>query len=323
MYEFFRTHQLLLAPMAGVSDMAFRTLCREQGADLTYTEMVSAKGLSYANEKTRHLLDLAQGEDMVAVQLFGHEPQTMASQAAWIEQSMGSSLAYIDINMGCPARKIVTKGDGSALMRDPELAAQIVTAVRKAVEHPVTVKFRRGWAVGQETAPGFARRMEDAGACAVAVHGRFAEQLYRGSSDWGTVARVKQAVSVPVVGNGDVKRGRDAAAIKRETGCDAVMIARAAEGNPWIFAQAKAALAGQPEPSAPGLDERIAMARRHARLLAQREGRNIVRMRKHAMWYMAGLPGAAAARGKINSCVGVEDFDAVFDELLEIASAHA
>ncbi len=323
MHEFFRTHQLLLAPMAGVSDMAFRTLCREQGAELTYTEMVSAKGLSYANEKTRHLLDLADGEDMVAVQLFGHEPQTMASQAAWIEQEMGSSLAYIDINMGCPARKIVTKGDGSALMRTPDVAAQIVTAVRKAVEHPVTVKFRRGWAAGQETAPEFARRMEAAGACAVAVHGRFAEQLYRGSSDWGTVARVKQAVSVPVVGNGDVKCGRDAAAIKRETGCDAVMIARAAEGNPWIFAQAQAALQGLPEPAAPTIEQRIALARRHARLLSQREGRNIVRMRKHAMWYMTGLPGAAAARGKINACVSVEDFDAVFDELLEIANAHA
>ena len=323
MHEFFRTHQLLLAPMACVSDMAFRTLCREQGAELTYTEMVSAKGLSYANEKTRHLLDLADGEDMVAVQLFGHEPQTMASQAAWIEQEMGSSLAYIDINMGCPARKIVTKGDGSALMRTPDVAAQIVTAVRKAVEHPVTVKFRRGWAAGQETAPEFARRMEAAGACAVAVHGRFAEQLYRGSSDWGTVARVKQAVSVPVVGNGDVKCGRDAAAIKRETGCDAVMIARAAEGNPWIFAQAQAALQGLPEPAAPTIEQRIALARRHARLLSQREGRNIVRMRKHAMWYMTGLPGAAAARGKINACVSVEDFDAVFDELLEIANAHA
>lgn len=322
MYDFFEQHRLLLAPMAGVSDEAFRALCREQGADMTYTEMVSAKGLSYANEKTRHLLRLAPGERQVAVQLFGHEPATMASQAAWIEQEMGDALAYLDINMGCPARKIVTKGDGSALMRDPRLAADIVRAVRAAVEHPVTVKFRRGWAMGEETAPAFARRMEDAGASAVAVHGRFAEQLYRGSAEWGAVARVKEAVRVPVVGNGDVRCGADAAAMRVRTGCDAVMIARGAEGNPWVFAQAKAALAGRPEPPAPGAAERIAMARRHARLLAQREGRNIVRMRKHAMWYMAGLPGAAAARGKINACVAVEDFDAVFDELLEIAAAH-
>lgn len=323
MHEFFAGHRLLLAPMAGVTDEAFRSLCREQGADLTYTEMVSAKGLSFANEKTRHLLDLAPGEDVVAVQLFGHEPEVMASQAAWIEQEMGSHLAYIDINMGCPARKIVTKGDGSALMRDPNLASAIVSAVRGAVEHPVTVKFRRGWDLGDETAPAFARRMEDAGACALAVHGRFAQQLYRGSAEWDCIARVKRAVSIPVVGNGDVRCGRDACAIVEHTGCDAVMIGRAAEGNPWLFAQAAAALEGRPEPAAPTAALRIDMARRHARLLAQREGRNIVRMRKHAAWYMAGLPGAAVARGKINACVSVEDFDAVFDELLEEVARHA
>ncbi|WP_418252437.1 tRNA dihydrouridine synthase DusB [Gordonibacter urolithinfaciens] len=322
MHEFFQKHRLLLAPMAGVSDEAFRALCREQGADLAFTEMVSAKGLSYANEKTRHLLRLAPGEDQVAVQLFGHEPDTMASQAAWIEDEMGGSLAYLDINMGCPARKIVSKGDGSALMREPALAAAIVRAVRSAVSHPVTAKFRRGWALGGETAPDFARRMEDAGACAVAVHGRFAEQLYRGSADWGVVARVKEAVDVPVIGNGDVRTGADAVALTARTGCDAVMIARGAEGNPWVFAQAKAALEGVPEPPAPGARERIAMARRHARLLSRREGKNIVRMRKHAMWYLAGLPGAAAARAKINACVSVEDFDRVFDELLALLGEH-
>ena len=322
MHEFFQKHRLLLAPMAGVSDEAFRALCREQGADLAFTEMVSAKGLSYANEKTRHLLALAPGEDQVAVQLFGHEPDTMAAQAAWIEQEMGELLAYLDVNMGCPARKIVSKGDGSALMREPELAASIVRAIRAAVAHPVTVKFRRGWAMGAETAPDFARRMEDAGACAVAVHGRFAEQLYRGSADWDVVARVKEAVDVPVIGNGDVRSGADAVALTARTGCDAVMIARGAEGNPWVFAQAKAALAGVPEPPAPDARERIAMARRPARLLARREGKNIVRMRKHAMWYLAGLPGAAAARAKINACVSVEDFDRVFDELLAFLGGH-
>ena len=321
MEDFFACHKLLLAPMAGVSDEAFRTLCREQGADLTYTEMVSAKGLSYANEKTRHLLHLAEGEDQVAVQLFGHEPAVMADQACWVEQEMGETLAYLDINMGCPARKIVSKGDGSALMKTPELAADIVRAVCAAVEHPVTVKFRRGWAEGDETCIEFAKRMEDAGAAAVTVHGRYALQLYRGRAEWDAIARVKDAVSVPVVGNGDVKCGADAVALVEQTGCDAVMIARAAEGNPWVFAQCKAALAGEPEPAKPSVHERIAMARRHARLLAQREGRNIVRMRKHAMWYMAGLPGAAAARAKINACVSVEDFDRVFDELLEISDA--
>lgn len=323
MFDFFSERLLLLAPMAGVSDEAFRTLCREQGADLTYTEMVSAKGLSYANEKTRHLLHLAEGEDQVAVQLFGHEPDVMADQARWVEQEMGETLAYLDINMGCPARKIVSKGDGSALMKTPDLAAAIVRAVSAAVEHPVTVKFRRGWAEGDETCVEFARRMEDAGAAAVAVHGRYALQLYRGRAEWDAIARVKAAVSIPVVGNGDVKCGADAVALVERTGCDAVMIARAAEGNPWVFVQCKAALAGEPEPAKPSVEERIAMARRHARLLAEREGRNIVRMRKHAMWYMTGLPGAAAARAKINACVSVEDFDRVFDELLEIAGSYA
>ena len=316
MREFFQSHRLILAPMAGVTDEAMRALCREQGADMAFTEMVSAKGLSYANEKTRHLLRLAPGEEQVAVQLFGHEPRVMAEQAAWIERTMGETLAYLDINMGCPARKITSKGDGSALMRTPELAARIVSAVKGAVAHPVTVKFRRGYFQDEETAPAFARRMEEAGADAVTVHGRFAEQLYRGRADWGVISRVKEAVSVPVVGNGDVKTGADAVAITRETGCDAVMIARGAEGNPWVFAQAKAALEGDAEPAAPTVPERLSMARRHAHLLAEREGRNIVRMRKHAMWYMAGLPGAACARGKINACVTPEDFDAVFDELL-------
>ncbi len=323
MFDFFSERRLLLAPMAGVSDEAFRTLCREQGADLTYTEMVSAKGLSYANEKTRHLLHLAEGEDQVAVQLFGHEPDIMADQARWVEQEMGETLAYLDINMGCPARKIVSKGDGSALMKTPDLAAAIVRAVSAAVEHPVTVKFRRGWAEGDETCVEFARRMEDAGAAAVAVHGRYALQLYRGRAEWDAIARVKAAVSIPVVGNGDVKCGADAVALVERTGCDAVMIARAAEGNPWVFAQCKAVLAGEPEPAKPSVEERIAMARRHARLLAEREGRNIVRMRKHAMWYMTGLPGAAAARAKINACVSVEDFDRVFDELLVYSGLSA
>lgn len=320
MFDFFKEHQAILAPMAGVTDEAMRVLCLEQGADLTYTEMVSAKALSYANEKTRNLLTLAPGESLVAVQIFGHEPDTMAKEAAWVEESMGESLAYLDINMGCPARKIAGKGDGSALMRDPELAAQIVRSIRAVVSCPVTVKFRRGYFEGEETCVDFARRMEDAGVAAMAVHGRYAMQMYRGYADWDAIARVKQAVSVPVIGNGDVVSGADAVALRQRTGCDAVMIGRGAQGNPWLFAQVKAALNGEEEPAAPSLEERIAMARRHAELLTKREGRNIVRMRKHAAWYMHGLPGASMARGKFNSCVTLEDFNQVFDEVAAYAA---
>ena len=309
--------------MAGVSDIAFRTLCREQGADLTFTEMVSAKGLSYANEKTRHLVDLAEGEDEVGVQLFGHEPDTMAAQAVWLVEELGDSLAYIDLNMGCPARKIVSKGDGSALMKSPILAADIVSSVKRAVPCMVTAKFRRGWSMGNETAVDFAKRLEQAGADAVTVHGRYAEQLYKGASDRDVIARVKDAVSIPVVGNGDVFSARDAMQMAEETGCDAVMVARGAQGNPWIFAQIKAAFDGNEESGAPSPVERIEMARRHARLLEKREGRNIVRMRKHAMWYVAGMPGASKARGLFNYCSSLEDLERVFAMLLEGAEQEA
>lgn len=312
---------VLLAPMAGVSDEVFRGLCLEQGAAFGYTEMVSAKGLSYANEKTRGLLKTAPGEDKVGVQLFGHEPDTMAKEASWVRESLGGRLLCIDINMGCPAKKIVRKGDGCALMCDPGLAGRIVAEVSRAVDVPVTVKFRRGYRLGEESAVEFAKMAEAAGAAAVTVHGRFAEQHYRGSADWQVIAKVKGALSVPVIGNGDVKCGEDAPRMRDQTGCDAVMIARAAQGNPWIFAQAKAALQGAEAPAPPTIATRLAMARRHAALLAASQGQEeggggLVRMRRYAMSYVAGVPGASHARMLISSCVTLEDFDRLFDGLL-------
>ncbi|WP_124061260.1 tRNA dihydrouridine synthase DusB [Gordonibacter sp. Marseille-P4307] len=319
---FFESPRLLLAPMAGVSDEVFRFLAKEQGADLAYTEMVSAKGLSYASKKTRKLLELGDGEDRIAVQIFGHEPDTMAAQAAWVEDVLGEALVYLDINMGCPARKITGKGDGAALMNDPDLAARIVASVCAAIEHPVAVKFRRGYDEGVETCVDFARRMEDAGAASMVVHGRYARQMYRGRSDRGAIARVRQAVCVPVIANGDAVDAGSALDLVRETGCPSIMIARGAQGNPWVFSQVKAALEGRVVPGFPTVRERIDMARRHARLLAERTEGEIVRMRKHAMWYVAGIPGASAARARFTRCSTLSDFDAVLDDMIEQAALH-
>ncbi|MDO4401069.1 MAG: tRNA dihydrouridine synthase DusB [Coriobacteriia bacterium] len=315
MAAFYREHDLLLAPMAGITDRVFRQLCREQGAKLAFTEMVSAKGLSYANEKTAHLVDLGEGETEVGVQLFGHEPGTMASQAVWLRERLGDALAVVDINMGCPVRKIAGKGDGASLMQRPDEAAAIVRAVADAIDVPVTVKFRRGFAMDDETAPEFARRMEDAGAAAITVHGRFAQQMYRGQADWGVISRVVQSVSIPVVGNGDVRSGADAVRMREQTGCAAVMVARAARGNPWIFAQCAAALAGVEAPAPPTVQERLSVARRHADMLEAAYGRRIVKMRTDAMWYVAGIPGAAAARRELSACTTAEEFNAAFDKL--------
>lgn len=313
--SFLHNHRVMLAPLAGVSDRVMRQLCIEQGAQLTFTEMVSAKGLSYGNERTEDLLELAPNEEIVGVQIFGHEPDVMAAQAARLCETVGDRLAVIDINMGCPVRKLVTKGDGSALMKDPELAERIVEAVVAASSAPVTVKFRRGYALDDETAPEFARRMEQAGACAVTVHGRYAAQMYRGSADWGVIGRVVNAVSIPVVGNGDITCGADALDMMEQTGCEAVLVARAARGNPWVFADVRAALEGREAPVPPTPADRVAMARRHAHLLYDWEPRALVRMRKQGSWYCKGLDGASAARGMLNACATIEDYDRAFDQL--------
>ena len=275
--------------------------------------MVSAKALSYANQKTANLLTLSDLEDKVSVQLFGHEPNTMAEQAAWVEDSLGERLFAIDINMGCPARKIAGKGDGSALMRDPELASSIVKALYKTVSCPVTVKFRRGYELDNETALYFGKRMEDSGASAVAIHGRYALQFYRGKADWNIIKSLKEALSIPVIGNGDVVDGKSALAMLEFTKCDAIMVGRGAQGNPWIFKDIASRLSGGPGFAGPSVREKMELATRHAKMLSERDGRNIVRMRKHAMWYVAGTKDAAATRRKINDAVTFEDFALIFE----------
>ena len=309
----FDNRRIILAPMAGVGDEVFRELCREQGAQLTYTEMVSAKALSYANQKTANLLTLSDLEDKVSVQLFGHEPNTMAEQAAWVEDSLGERLFAIDINMGCPARKIAGKGDGSALMRDPELASSIVKALYKTVSCPVTVKFRRGYELDNETALDFGKHMEDSGASAVAIHGRYAQQFYRGEAHWNIIKSLKETLSIPVIGNGDVVDGKSALAMLEFTKCDAIMVGRGAQGNPWIFKDIASRLSGGPGFAGPSVREKMELATRHAKMLSERDGRNIVRMRKHAMWYVAGTKDAAATRRKINDAVTFEDFALIFE----------
>lgn len=321
--RFFSAPKVILAPMAGITDVVFRDICLEQGAQLTYTEMVSAKGLSYANERTHGLLALADHESCASVQLFGHEPDVMAEEAARIADELQDRLFAVDINMGCPARKITSKLEGSALMGDPALAAAIVSHVKQSCPAPVTVKIRRGIHEGEETCVDLALRLEDAGADALCVHGRYADQLYRGKTSWEAVARVKAAVSIPVIGNGDVRCAGDARALLVQTGCDAVMIGRAAIGNPWVFAEVRAALdAGSATTAvytAPTRAERMALATAHAERECALPG-GAARMRRIAMAYVSGIPGASHARERLCSCSSADDFARVFAEVAAYAS---
>jgi nifR3 family TIM-barrel protein len=289
---------VLLAPMAGYTDVVFRALCTSFGCDLTYTEMVSAKGLTFGNEKTSDYLSLEEDEVAVGVQLFGHEPDRMADAAKIVSDRLGPRLRCIDLNMGCPAQKIVSNGDGSALMKTPALAGAIVDAVKKASPVPVTVKFRKGW--DGDTCVSFAKILEDSGADAICLHPRTRVQQYEGKADRPAIGAVKAAVRIPVIGNGDVDSGESAVSMIRETGCDGVMIGRGALGRPWIFAEVKAALSGAPY-TAPDVSGRLMIALRHAERIESVKGpHGLVELRKHLPRYLHGIRGAAALRTRLN-----------------------
>lgn len=306
--------------MAGISNCAMRVLCTQLGADLAFAEMVSAKGLFYESSKTAKLLSPLPQEKEIGIQLFGHESKTIASQASKIEEMLGSKLAYIDINMGCPAKKIVSKGDGAALMKDPNLACEIVSEVRKHTNCYVTAKFRRGFEIGDETCVEFAKKLEDAGACAITVHGRFAEEMYRGSSNIECIKKVKQNVSIDVVGNGDVRCASDYFKMKEITGCDAVMIARAAMTNPLLFKTIKKSiLKGEIDDEQPSINERMDIAIYNVELLEKMNSLKRYEdyrfFRRHAMCYVQGIPHACEARSKISQAKTPQDFIEIFKRI--------
>ncbi len=304
----------ILAPMAGVTDLPFRLLCMEEGAGLLCMEMISAKALQYKNRNTKALLAIHPKEYPVSLQLFGSDPYIISEMAKEIEEL---PFQILDINMGCPVPKVVKNGEGSALMKEPKLVYEIVNRTAKAIRKPVTVKIRKGFDDGHVNAAEIAKIIEEAGGAAVAVHGRTREQYYSGRADWEIIRQVKEAVSIPVIGNGDVVSGETAQAMMRQTGCDGVMIGRGAQGNPWIFRQILHQMeTGKPE-EVPSREEVKVMILRHARLQVAQKGvyTGIREMRKHVAWYTAGFPHSAKLRAKVNQVESLEQLEDLIQDL--------
>lgn len=305
---------VILAPMAGVTDLPFRLLCKEQGAGLLCMEMVSAKAIYYNNKNTEALMEIREEERPVSLQLFGSDADIMAEMAKRIEER---PFDILDINMGCPVPKVVNNGEGSALMRDPKLAGAIIRSVVRASGKPVTVKIRKGFDREHVNAVEIAKRAEEAGAAAVAVHGRTREQLYSGTADWEIIAKVKEAVKIPVIGNGDVNDAGSAARLLAKTGCDGVMVGRAARGNPWIFREIAAYLENGEKKTPPAAEEKCACILRHAALMREYKGEYtaVREMRKHVSWYTFGYPNSAKLRGKINTIESMEELERCVREI--------
>ena len=306
---------VILAPMAGVSDLPFRLLCKEQGAGMVCTEMISAKAILYGNKNTEELMRIHPKEGPVSLQLFGSDPKIIGEMAKRIEDR---PFAVLDLNMGCPVPKVVNNGEGSALMKNPALAGRIIEAVARSIHKPVTVKIRKGFDETSINAVEIARIAQESGAAAVAVHARTREQYYSGQADWEIIARVKEAVRIPVLGNGDVTDAETALAMMEQTGCDGVLVGRAARGNPWIFREILAAMKGEAKPQRPDRQALYEMILRHAGLLAEYKGEYtaVREMRKHVAWYSTGLPHAAGMRRKINEMETMQQLTDGMKELL-------
>ncbi|MBQ3512222.1 MAG: tRNA dihydrouridine synthase DusB [Lachnospiraceae bacterium] len=304
---------LILAPMAGITDLPFRLLCKEEGCDILYTEMVSAKAIYYENKNTIPLLSLDSKEHPIGVQLFGSEPQLMGEMAKKIEPL---GFDFVDVNMGCPVPKIVNNKEGSALMLNPKLVGEIVSSMVKATSKPVTIKIRKGFDDEHINAVEISKIAEQNGAAAVAVHGRTRQQYYSGEADWKIIKEVKKAVSIPVIGNGDIMEAEDIIRMKEETDCDGFMIGRGAKGNPWVFSRAKKYLETGVLPPKPELEEVVAMMKRHTALMVEIKGEYtaVREMRKHFAWYTAGFKNSAKLRNLVNQ---VETYEGLL-ELIDL-----